>query len=88
MRDKMSKSVDKFYTDNKTHFITVASWNSEWGLSYEVGLRDLKTNDFKLIASYLDSEEKARAIGKATKILMNNGMTMDELDLIFPGLFK
>ena len=83
-----SKSVDKFYTSDKTHFITVAEWNGYWGKSYEVGLRDMKTKEFTLAASYLDTEEEALLISKAIKDLLERGWKMSDMNHLFPGLFK
>jgi len=81
-----SKRIDSFYTENKTHFVTIAEWNGYWGKSYEVGLRDLKTNEFTLAASYLHTEAKARAAGKAIGKLAESGESLKEIEAAFPGL--
>lgn len=81
-----SEKIDSFYTKGKTHYVTIAKWTGEWGPSYEVGLRDLKTNEFTLAASYLPTEGKARAAGKAIAKLAESGETLDDITAAFPGL--
>ncbi len=83
-----STSIDKFYTSDKSHFITVAQWDGEWGISFEVGLRNLNTKEFILAASYLKTKEQALDIAEAIKILLENGWGLNKIDSIFPGLFK
>lgn len=83
-----SESIDKYYAKDKEFFITVAKWTGYWGESYEVGMRDLKLNKFKLIASYLKTEKEAIEIGKAAKVLCEGGTNMDTINTLFPGFMK
>ncbi len=82
-----SKSIRKFYAHDKRYFITIVEWNGEYGQSFEVGLRDLKTTEFKLVASYIQNKDKALLIGSAVQTLVENGWTGEEINELFPGLF-
>ena len=81
-----SKRIDAFHTKDKTHYVTIASWKSLWGPTFEVGLRDLKTNEFTLAASHLQTEAKARSIAKAVKTLAESGESLEDISSAFPGL--
>ena len=87
MSEKLSEKLDSFYTKDKTHYVTIASWKSIWGPTFEVGLRDLKTNQFVLAASHLQSESKARSMAKAIGKLAESGESLDDISSAFPGLF-
>jgi len=87
MSEPASEKIDAFYTKDKSHYVTVAKWTGEFGPSYEVGLRDCKTNEFTLAASYLPTEAKARAAGKAIGKLAEAGESLEDIEKAFPGLF-
>lgn len=82
-----SEKLDAFYTKDKTHYVTIAKWTGIWGPSYEVGLRDLKTNEFTLAASYLQTAEKAKSAAKAIGKLAESGESLDGISSAFPSLF-
>lgn len=82
-----SKNIKKFYTEGKTHFITVASWRGEWGLSYEVGVRDMKNGQFDLVASYLSTESQALRIADEVASLLSE-KSLDEIKGKYPGFMN
>ena len=83
-----SEKIDSFYTKDKTHFVTIAKWTGYFGTSYEVGLRDLNTNEFTLAASYLTSEAKAKAAARAIGKLAESGESLVDIEAAFPGLLS
>ena len=87
MSKELSEKIASFYTKDKAHFVTIASWKSIWGPTFEVGLRDLKTGDFVLAASHLQSEVKARSAAKAIGKLAEAGESLKDIESAFPGLF-
>ena len=81
--DKFPKSENLVRDEAENYFITGASWDTGYGPSYEIGVRDKKyPKVFTLIQPNNATENTIKMLCEMVKVLLNHGFTPTEISRV------
>lgn len=77
------KSVQVGRDEADAFWLTAASWDTGYGPSYEIGIRDKGSGDFWLVQADWDERTVLLAM-RAIRLMLNDGMSVQGVLEVFP----